>query len=192
MDVKVLRARFQVCFLIQLQCCVSQPMFFALILVVQLPVFCTCLVKYLMISLREKLGGIMHQSTAEEMKAVSDWMLPSVTAVLWRDTRRNTLCPLKSLFQSFSFSTDNGSSYPSYEVCYMLTQAALQYVLRLFAGLLLSLEQMLQAGENQVSAYSGGTVFKNLDLSTPGPSVVSWTLCTSKCLGVLALRTTLF
>lgn len=85
-----------------------------------------------MISLREKLGGIMmlllHQSTAEEMKAVSDWMLPSVTTVLWRDTRKNTLCPLKSLFQSFSFSgTDNGtesstgSSYPSHEVCYMLT-----------------------------------------------------------------------
>lgn len=109
----------------------GSPCFFTLILVVYLPVFCTRLVKYLMISLREKLGGIMmlslHQSTAEEMKAVSDWMLPSVTAVLWRETRRSTLCPLKSLFQSFSFCADNGtesstgSSYPSHEVCYMLT-----------------------------------------------------------------------
>lgn len=42
---------------------------------------------------------------------------------------------------------------------------SIQYVLRLFAGLLLSLAQLLQAGENQASAYSGGTVFKNLDLS---------------------------
>lgn len=54
-----------------------------------------------MISLREKLGGIimllLHQSTAEEMKAVSDWMLPSVTTVLWRDTRKNTLMSSQEL-----------------------------------------------------------------------------------------------
>lgn len=48
-----------------------------------------------MISLRGKLGGVtmlsLYQSTAEEMKAVSDWMLPSITTVLWSGMGRNTL-----------------------------------------------------------------------------------------------------
>lgn len=89
--------------------------------------------------------------------------------VLWRGMRRNTPCPLKSLFQSliFSASTWNWKSVPlTWGVLSVGTGSyALQYVLHLFAGLLLSLEQLLQTSENQANAYSGGTIFKNPDPS---------------------------